>query len=559
MMRVTIKTTLTAVVGVLLTFLVALGWTAERQLEKIDAVSKEIASDWLPSVRALGEVRYDMTRYRVTVFRHVLNKDEKLLEEAEKLMESDLRHLEAAIIRYEALIDNAEEREILERFRPLWAKYVAGQQKIVELSRKGDDQTATGLLNASKAEFDAALAVIDHDVEMNDRGAAEAVKRAEAAHDFGIRMILVVGGIALLIGIGAGAFVIVGVSGPLRALTDAMKSVAGGRLDTHIPSIESKNEIGDMARTLVVFRDGLAETERLRAAQVEKDKAAEAQMVAERQRIADRFMSTMGALAQKFVRSSGEVADAARNLSATAEETSRQAGAVSEAAEEASANVQTVAASTEELAASVREITNQVGHSTRVADTAAEEAASTEANIRVLSDAAEKIGDVVNLIKDIAGQTNLLALNATIEAARAGEAGKGFAVVASEVKQLAAQTARATDEIAMKIGEIQSATAETVGSIGRIVSTIGTIREVTSAISGSVDQQGLATQEISGNTHRAAEGASHVTDNITGVGRAAEMTGAAATELMGLSGSLSTQADELTEQVEVFVKTLRSA
>ena len=558
-MRATIKATLTAVVGVLLVLLIALGWTAERQLEKIDVISKEIASDWLPSVRALGDIRYDMTRYRVTVFRHVLNNNAKLLEEAEKLMENDLRRLEAAIKRYEVLIDNAEEREILDRFRPLWAKYVAGQQKIVELSRKGDDETAIGLLNTSKVEFDAALAVIDHDVELNDRGAAAAVERAETTHDFGVQVIFAVAGVALLIGLGAGTFVIIGVSRPLRALTDTMKSIADGRLDAHIPSIEAKNEIGDMARTLVVFRDGLAETERLRAAQVEKDKAAEAQMVAERHRIADRFMSTMGTLAQKFVRSSGEVADAARNLSATAEETSRQAAAVSDAAEEAASNVQTVAASTEELAASVREITHQVMHSTQVAGTAAGEASSTESNIRVLSEAAEKIGDVVNLIKDIAGQTNLLALNATIEAARAGEAGKGFAVVASEVKQLAAQTARATDEIAMKIGEIQSATAETVGSISRIVATIGTIREVTSVISGSVEQQGMATQEISGNTHRAAEGAAHVTNNISGVGQAAEMTGAAATQLMGLSGNLSKQADELTEQVDAFVKTLRQA
>ena len=207
----------------------------------------------------------------------------------------------------------------------------------------------------------------------------------------------------------------------------------------------------------------------------------------------------------------------------------------------------------------MREINGQVVHSSSIASTAADEAASTEANIRSLSEAAEKIGDVVNLIRDIAGQTNLLALNATIEAARAGEAGKGFAVVASEVKQLASQTAKATDDIAAKVGEIQTATADTVESIRRIVGTIGSIREMSSSIASAVEQQGAATREIASNTTRAAQGAGHVTDNISGVGHAAEMTGTAATQLMGLSSNLSSQADSLTQEVETFVRTLRSA
>ncbi len=558
-MRLTIKASLTLVVSALVGFLIIQGWVAKSQLEHMEVATADITENWLPSIRLLGEVKYQATRYRAVVSRHVMNSDENLMKDIEARAESNLAEIEKARKSYEPLIASEEERQIWKTFVAEWETYLVGQRKVLEFSRKNENAAAAQIMNNSIKEFDIAIAALDKDIVLNDKGAKDATEMARNAHQSGVRAVLVTGAVAVLFGFGAGAFVILGVSGPLRRLTTSMQAVAGGDLTSEIPSTGRANEIGDMARTLVVFRDGLAETERLRVAQAEKERRTAEQMVAERHRIADRFMSTMGSLAQKFVRSSGEVADAARNLSATAEETSRQAAAVSGAAEEASANVQTVAASTEELAASVREITNQVGHSTRVADTAAGEVASTEANIRVLSEAAEKIGDVVNLIKDIAGQTNLLALNATIEAARAGEAGKGFAVVASEVKQLAAQTARATDEIAMKIGEIQSATAETVGSISRIVSTIGTIREVTSAISGSVDQQGVATQEISGNTHRAAEGAAHVTDNISGVGRAAEMTGAAATQLMGLSGSLSKQADELTEQVDSFVRTLRTA
>ena len=558
-MRITIKTSLTFVVVLLLGFLAVQGWVAKSRLDAMDVATTDIADNWLPSIRALGEVKYQVTRTRATTSRHVMNTDVAQMKDIEARIERNLEQIQKSSKTYEAMLSGDEERQIWAAFGRAWANYLTIQHKVLDFSRRNENEAAARLMNESVKDFDTALAELDRAIVFNDKGAADATRVAEDAHRSGLIAVMITGALALVAGIGAGIFVNFGVSAPLRTLTGAMQAVAGGNLSAEIPSTGRQNEIGEMARTLVVIRDGLAETERLRAAQAAKDEAAAKQMEAERHRIADRFMATMGALAQKFVRSSGEVADAARNLSATAEETSRQASAVSDAAEEAASNVQTVAASTEELTASVREITHQVVHSTEVADTAAGEASSTEANIRVLSEAAEKIGDVVNLIKDIAGQTNLLALNATIEAARAGEAGKGFAVVASEVKQLAAQTAKATDEIAMKIGEIQSATAETVGSISRIVSTIGTIREVTSAIASSVSQQGAATQEISGNTHRAAEGAAHVTNNISGVGQAAEMTGAAATQLMGLSGNLSKQADELTEQVDVFVRTLRQA
>ncbi|TBW32890.1 methyl-accepting chemotaxis protein [Siculibacillus lacustris] len=558
-MRISVKASLIATVALLVTILLGQGWMAVSKLQSMRTATVDITDNWLPSIRLLGEVKYQATRFRTIGARHVMNTDPVIMKEIDGLIAGTLANLDKASRTYEPLIASEGERRIWNTFKAEWATYAATQEKAVVLSRANDNEKAAKAMNESVTGFNDALAKLDADIDLNDKGAHDATNLARATFDGGLMTILVLAGVSLVVGIGAGVFVVVGVTSPLDRLTDAMKTVSEGNLATEIPSTTRNNEIGDMARTLVVFRDGLAETERLRAAQADKDAAMAKRMETERHQIADRFMATMGALAKNFVRSSSEVADAAKNLSATAEETSRQAAAVASAAEEASSNVETVAASTEELSASVREINAQVGHSTEVAETAAREAANTETNIGVLSVAAEKIGDVVNLIKDIAGQTNLLALNATIEAARAGEAGKGFAVVASEVKQLAAQTAKATDEIALKIGEIQSATAETVGSIGRIVATIGNIRSVTSSIAGAVEQQGAATHEISANTHRAAEGTGHVTDNIVGVGRAAEMTGAAATQLMGLSGHLSTQADDLTREVEVFVTTLRSA
>lgn len=352
---------------------------------------------------------------------------------------------------------------------------------------------------------------------------------------------------------------IFGVSRPLDRVADAVGHIADGAYDTDIPVASGNDEISKLWRATGTLRDKALDAERLKAEQEQHEARAMQQVAAERNRIADDFQATMGKLADDFVLSSKEVASSAENLSATAEETSRQAQAVTGAAEEASMNVESVASATEEMTVSVSEINNQVTRSSEVAQTATEEASRTESQIRELSAAAAQIGDVVKLISDIAGQTNLLALNATIEAARAGEAGRGFAVVASEVKNLAGQTAKATEEISRKVIEIQTATSATVDSIGSIVSTIATIKDLTSAIAGSVDQQGHATSEIANNTQQASAGTLEVTRNIHGVGHAAEQTGAAATQLMQLSSGLQGRAHDLETEVAEFVKTLRSA
>ncbi len=236
-------------------------------------------------------------------------------------------------------------------------------------------------------------------------------------------------------------------------------------------------------------------------------------------------------------------------------ETDHMAGDTARAFDSISALSGTIA----ELANTNNEISRQAqvsGNLVNEAESIAGEAAQSVEQLRL---AISDIQTVVKLISDIAGQTNLLALNATIEAARAGETGKGFAVVASEVKQLAAQTARATEEIGAKVSEIQQATSRSVTSIGGIVTTIERIRDISGSVAAAIDQQGAATQEIAGNTHQAARGADVVTQNIAGVGQAAEMTGAASTQLMGLSKSLSRQADELKVEVEHFVAGLKTA
>ena len=558
-MRISVKTALNAVVGLLAAFLLVQGGLGLMQLKAMKSGAAEVTENRLPSIRQLAEIKQAITHHRLHVASLIIDEDPTATQVIDERIIASSRRIDDLFKAYEPLISDDTERATWAEFRSLWAAEEKAQNQAASLKRLTDRSGASDILARSMVDFEKTLAVLDRNIALNGALTDEDARQIGAAYDAGLLQATAMGGIGLLLAIGAGTFVVFGISGPLRGLTWSMQAIAEGDLAADIPSVDRANEIGDMARTLVVFRDGLAEADRLRADQIDKERALGARMSAERREIADRFMATMGALSQRFVGSAAAVADAARHLSATSEATTQQATTVSAAAEEASSNVQTVAAATEELEASVREIGGQVDRSTQVAETAALEAANTEVNIRGLSQAAEKIGDVVNLIRDIAGQTNLLALNATIEAARAGEAGRGFAVVASEVKQLASQTAKATDEIAQKIGEIQSATAETVGSIGSIVATIGSIREVTSSIAGAVTQQSAAASEISGNTHRAAQGAARVTDNIAGVGRAAEDTGAAATRLSGLSGELTAHADELTTQVQSFVATLRSA
>ncbi|MDR3373629.1 MAG: methyl-accepting chemotaxis protein [Ancalomicrobiaceae bacterium] len=345
---------------------------------------------------------------------------------------------------------------------------------------------------------------------------------------------------------------------PIGKISAAIDGLAQNRKPIVDQYLRRGDEIGLIAKSIGALYLGLQEAERLRGEQTSREET-ERQTLSRREKLANDFVGRMQALAGSFIQSSAEVADSAKNLSATAEETSRQAQAVAAAAEEAASNVQTVSAASEELAASVREIGSQVSHSARIADTAFLEAETSNVRIGALATAASAIGDVVNLIRDIAGQTNLLALNATIEAARAGEAGKGFAVVAAEVKQLADQTSKATGDIGAKVQEIQKATGESVTSMSEIVRVVGDIKQISSAIASAVEEQSVSTAEIARNCQQAATGTHQVTENISGVGQAAEMTGSASTQLMTLSTGLSGQAVDLRKEVEGFVKDFAAA
>ncbi len=348
------------------------------------------------------------------------------------------------------------------------------------------------------------------------------------------------------------------ISKPLQHVTDSVVRIAEGAFDTAIPEARGRDEIASLWRSIRTLRDHAVEAETLKAHQREEELRIEQNMREERNRIAAEFERTMGELAKRFADSSRTVAESARSLTGNAEDASQRAESVNHAAVDAANNVANVAAATEELSASVGEINAQVVRTSEVTQMAVAEAQKTEEAIQTLSTAANQIGEVINLIQAIAAQTNLLALNATIESARAGEAGKGFAVVASEVKQLAQQTAKATDDIRSKIGEIQAATSTTVGSIDAIVRTIESVGQLTTGIAASVEQQGYATNEIASNTNLAAQGTRDVTTHIAGLGQAAHATGSAAQSLLALSNDLERRSEDLQSEVYGFVSRLRA-
>lgn len=280
-------------------------------------------------------------------------------------------------------------------------------------------------------------------------------------------------------------------------------------------------------------------------------------VVTDRVRLADEFESEMMNVVQGISGASSEMKTSAESMSATAEETLAQSVTITSASQSASDNVQAVAGAAEELSSSISEITRQVSQSSEMATKAVEEAERTNAEVQRLAGAAQKIDEVVNLINDVAAQTNLLALNATIEAARAGDAGKGFAVVASEVKNLANQTAKATEEIASQVAEMQLATRTSVDAIEGIGNTITELATNSTAIAAAVEQQGAATQEIARNVDEAAQGTKDVTENASNVSTAASETGRSAGLVLDASGDLSEQSANLESVAAKFLEAMR--
>jgi methyl-accepting chemotaxis protein len=365
-------------------------------------------------------------------------------------------------------------------------------------------------------------------------------------------VILVVGaGLALLLGRG--------ISRPLTAMTAVMNRLSGGDTRVAIPGGDRKDEVGTMAQAVDVFRRNMVETQTLREAQEADKQRSELEKKALQHRMADRFEADVKGVVDAVAKATRDMQRVADEITSSINGTSQRAAAAAAASGEASESVSMVAAATNELASSVTEIGRQITYSSTVADQAVAKASQTTEMMGSLAATAEKIGSVLRLIDAIASQTNLLALNATIEAARAGEAGRGFAVVAAEVKELASQTARATDEIAGQVNAIQSATGECVIAIGGISHTIRDISGITTAIAAAVEEQGSATREIARSVQHAAVGTDEVSNNVAGASAAAEQSRELAGNVLIATGELGQHAAQLFKSVDTFLAHLRDA
>jgi methyl-accepting chemotaxis protein len=382
---------------------------------------------------------------------------------------------------------------------------------------------------------------------------------AFAAQALMTKLMLIIGLVGAAIIAACGFFIARNFANPISAMTSAMQGLAGGNLEADIPAVDRKDEIGEMAGAVQVFKDNAVEMKRLEAEQKEVEKNAEKQKKALMEKMASEFESSVGSIVETVASASAEMLASSQSMSSIADATKEKSMAVASASEQASTNVQTVASAAEELSTSITEISRQVTESSAIANRAVEGARQTDERIRGLVETTNAIGEFVNMITEIADQTNLLALNATIEAARAGEAGKGFAVVASEVKELAAQTSKATEQIAAQISEIQESTGSAVDAIEEITSTITEMDETASGIAAAVEQQGAATSEIARNVEQAASGTREVSSNIDEVNKSSVETGVAATQITSASSELSQQAELLRGEVSKFLDTVRAA
>jgi len=510
--------------GIVLVLTVTLAVTGYRELSKVHANTVDIATSWLPSVRTLGKLSADAALCRRYELAYLLASSQAGRQSNLDSMNASENAVVQDMKTYEPLISSDEEHRLYDGVSAAWNKYLDVNRQVIGLVQQAKSADAITLSSTSGTKlFDDFASRLEQDTELNDKGAQAA--KASAANSYETAKYWLVG---LSIGaIALGLLVAISLARAIASSTTemlaAIEQIAANNLAVADMHVKSRDEIGRAGEALNKMKNNLHEV-----------------------------IESISETAQQVAAASEEFSSTSQQITANSEEATAQANTVSAATEQVSRNLQTVATGAEEMSATIKDIAKNAGEAARVASEAVKNAQTTNAIVSKLGESSAEIGQVIKVITSIAQQTNLLALNATIEAARAGEAGKGFAVVANEVKELAKQTAKATEDISQKINAIQEDTKGAVDAIGSISGIINQINDISNTIATAVEEQSATTNEMSRNVVEAAKGSEAITQNITGVAQAAQNTSSSAHDSQKAASQLADMSSQLRRLVEQF-------